>query len=131
MNAMRECRYCRETHGSLLLCEPAKRVLDALADRGQRFDMPTIEFPEPVMEADAFGDRTVLCAQLVVKAGTTPVAGIPHPVLILTGQDLAGEVLPQWILPGAGPDLEHFAQLVAEMTEMAIRRARKERAAMR
>lgn len=72
------CRYCDERHGDLLLCAPAKRVLDALYAQGQRFDMPTVEFPEPVNHADAFGEGTVLVAQVVVKAATVPVAGVPR-----------------------------------------------------
>jgi len=124
-SALRECRYCTETHGTLLLCEPAKRVLDALYARGTRFDMPTVEFPEAITPADAFGDETVICAGLVAKAAVTEVTGVMRPVLILTGTDIAGRVLPQWILPGAGPDLRRFADLVKEMAEMAIRRARK------
>jgi hypothetical protein len=118
------CRYCETEHGDLLLCAPAKNVLDALYARGQRFDMPTIEFPEPITGPDALGDGTVLCAQFVVKGGIIPVAGFPRPALIFTGQDIAGNVLPQWVLPGEGPDLRKTARLVADMAEMAIRRAR-------
>jgi hypothetical protein len=120
---IRECRYCAETHGTLLLCAPARRVLDALLERGMRFDMPTLEFPEPVTPADAFGADTVICAQLVAKAGVTEVAGVMRPVLILTGQDIGGKVLPSWMLPGSGPDLRRFSKLVRDITEMAIRRA--------
>ena len=123
--AMRQCRYCTETHGTLLLCEPARRVLDALYARGQRFDMPTIEFPDPITPADAFGENTVICAQLVAKAAVTEVAGVLRPVLILTGRDIAERVLPSWVLPGDGDDMRRFSKLVSEMTEMAIRRARE------
>lgn len=122
--ALRECRYCTQTHGTLLLCDPAKRVLDALAERGMRFDMPTLEFPEPVTGPGAFGDGTVLCAQLVAKAGLTPVAGVTRPALVLTGRDIAMNVLPEWVLVGDGRDLRKFARLVREMAEMAIRRAK-------
>lgn len=121
---MRECRYCWQTHGALLLCAPAKRVLDALAERGMQFDMPTLEFPEPITPPDAFGGSTVLCAQLVAKAGLTPVAGVTRPALILTGRDIAMNVLPEWILVGEGRDLRAFSKLVGDMTEMAIRRAK-------
>jgi hypothetical protein len=121
--AMRDCRYCTETHGTLLLCEPARRVLDALADQGMQFDMPTLEFPEPITSPDEFGPDTVLCAQLVAKAGITPVAGVPRPVLILTGRDIADRLLPSWLLVGDGKDLRNFSRLVKDMAEMAIRRA--------
>jgi hypothetical protein len=117
------CRYCDSDHGDLLLCRPAKRVLDALYARGQRFDMPTVEFPDPITGPAALGDGTVLCAQIVAKGGILPVAGIPRPVLILTGQDITGNVLPQWVVPGEGPDLRRIAALVHDMAEMAIRRA--------
>ena len=121
---MRECRYCAETHGTMLLCEPARRVLDALYAQGQRFDTPTIEFPEPVTHAGAFGGSTVLCRQVVVKAAVTEVAGVPRPVLILTGQDLDGNVLPEWLYPAGDDDMRRLTELVADMGEMAIRRAR-------
>lgn len=120
------CRYCENEHGDLLLCPPAKRVLDALYARGQQFDMPTVEFPEPITGPAALGDDTVLCAQFVVKGGIIPVAGHPRPALVFTGQDIAGNVLPQWVLPGEGPDLRRTAKLVTDMTEMAIRRAREQ-----
>ena len=121
--ALRDCRYCSRTHGTLLLCEPARLVLDALAEQGMRFDMPTIEFPEPITTADAFGADTVLVANVVVKAGVTEVAGVPRPVLVLTGRDIGGKVLPSWIYPGDAESLRRTSKLVSDMTEMAIRRA--------
>lgn len=124
MTAIRECRYCTQAHGTLLLCDPAKRVLDALADQGMRFDMPTLEFPEPITQPGAFGGETVLCAQLVAKAGITSVAGVTRPALVLTGRDIAMNILPEWILVGDGRDLRAFSKLVSDMTEMAIRRAK-------
>jgi hypothetical protein len=121
------CRYCENEHGNLLLCPPAKRVLDALAERGQRFDMPTIEFPEPVMHAGDFGGGTVLVQNVVVKAGTVPVSGVSRPVLIFTGRDIEGHPLPEWLYPGSDEELQRVCRLVTEMTDMAIRRARQER----
>lgn len=123
MSALIDCRYCESRHGNLLLCTPAKRVLDALLEHGQRFDLPTVEFPEPITGPGAFGDGTVIVQQVVVKAGVTPVAGVPRPVLIFTGRDIAGNVLPEWIHPGDAEGLRKIARLVNEMTEMAIRRA--------
>lgn len=125
--AGRECRYCAEPHGSSLLCGPAKTVLDALYARGMRFDMPAIEFPEPLTHAGAFGAGTVVCRQVVVKAGVTEVAGVARPVLILTGQDLDGNVLPEWLYPADDEDLRRLVKLVTDMGEMAIRRARDQR----
>ena len=120
------CRYCDEQHGDLLLCAPAKRVLDALYAQGQRFDMPTVEFPEPITHADAFGAETVLVAQVVVKAATVPVAGIPRPVLIFTGRDIGSRILPQWIYAGSADEVRRVVKLVADTAEMAIRAARKQ-----
>jgi len=120
---MISCRYCEQHHGDLLLCAPAKRVLDALHAQGQRFNMPTIEFPEPVSHADMFGEDTVLVAQLVVKAAMVPVAGVTRPVLIFTGRDMDGRSLPQWLYPGAPDDIRRAVKLVADTAEMAIRRA--------
>jgi hypothetical protein len=121
-----QCRYCDSRHGDLLLCAPAKKVLDALYAQGQRFDMPTVEFPEPVTGPGALGGNTVLVRQMVVKAATMPVAGVSRPVLIFTGRDLAESVLPEWVYPGDATDLRRTSKLVHDMTEMAIRRAREE-----
>ncbi len=122
--SLTDCRYCEQEHDRDLLCEPARKVLDALYAQGQRFDMPTIEFPEPINYADAFGPDTVLVAQVVVKAGIVPVAGIPRPVLIFTGRDSDGKVLPQWLYCASPPEIKRVIKLVSDMGLMAIRRAR-------
>jgi hypothetical protein len=119
-----ECRYCDQVHDARFLCDPAKRFLDAVAAQGQRFDMPTIEFPEPINHADAFGENTVLVAGVVVKAGITPVAGIQQPVLIFTGTDIDGMPLPNWVYCASPRDMKRVMQLVTDMGTMAIRRAR-------
>jgi hypothetical protein len=121
-----DCRYCEQPHDRDLLCDPARRVLDALYAQGQRFDMPTVEFPDPVSHADAFGSGTVLVAQVVVKAAVTEVAGVPRPVLVFTGQDSDGRLLPQWLYCGAASEVRKIVKLVADMGEMAIRRARQQ-----
>jgi len=121
-----ECRYCEQQHEPTLLCDPAKRVLDALYAQGQRFDMPAVEFPEPVSHADAFGDGTVLVAQVIVKAAITDVAGVARPVLIFTGRDSDGKPLPNWLYCGAASEVRKIVKLVADMGEMAIRRAREQ-----
>lgn len=118
-----QCPYCESEHGDLLLCQPAKRVLDALYERGQRFNMPTVEFPEPITGPGAFGGATTIVAQVVVKAGVTEVAGTMRPVLIFTGRDLAENVLPEWVYPATPGELRRVSKLVNDMTEMAIRRA--------
>jgi hypothetical protein len=119
------CRFCDEEHPANFMCPPARRVLDALIERGTRFDMPTIEFDEPVEGvAGMLGDGTVLIRQLVVKAGLLPVAGTPRPTLIFTGQDADGRVLPQWVYPGDIREIKRARRLVCEVADMAIRAAR-------
>ncbi len=118
------CRYCEQNHDPDLLCDPARKVLDALAERGQRFDMPTVEFPEAINHADAFGEDSVLVAGMVVKAAVTEVAGMPQPVLVFTGTDIDGQPLPNWLYVASPPDMKRVMKLVTDMGTMAIRRAR-------
>ena len=120
-----ECRYCEQAHGPTVLCDPARKVLDALAERGQRFDMPTVEFPEAINHADAFGENSVLVAGVVVKAAVTEVAGTPQPVLIFTGTDIDGKTLPNWLYVASPSDMKRVMKLVADMGTMAIGRARE------
>lgn len=122
--ALAECRYCEQVHGLRVLCDPARKVLDALLERGQRFDMPTVEFPEAINHADAFGENTVLVAGMVVKAAVTEVAGMPQPILIFTGTDIDGRTLPNWLYVASPSDMKRVMKLVTDMGTMAIRRAR-------
>jgi hypothetical protein len=124
MGVITECRYCEQAHAPDLLCDPARKVLDALAERGQRFDMPVVEFPEAINHADAFGENSVLVAGMVVKAAVTEVAGTPQPVLIFTGTDTDGKTLPNWLYVASPPDMKRVMKLVTDMGTMAIRRAR-------
>ena len=124
-DAIAECRYCGQGHAPGLLCDPARKVLDALAERGQRFDMPTVELTEPVNHADAFGENTVIVAGVVVKAAVAEVAGTPQPVLIFTGTDIDGNTLPNWLYVTSPHDMRRVVKLVADMGAMAIRRARE------
>lgn len=119
-----QCRYCNDSHDEQFLCEPAKRVLDALLERGQRFDMPTIEFPEAINHPDMFGPNTVIVAGITIKAGLVEVAGTPQPTLIFTGNDLSGAPLPNWIYVASVVDIKRIMKLVNDMGTMAIRRAR-------
>ena len=121
-----ECRYCEQQHEPRLLCDPARRVLDALSARGQRFDMPTVEFPEAINHADAFGEDSVIVAGVVVKAAVAEVAGTPQPVLIFTGTDIDGRALPNWLYVASPPDMKRVMKLVTDMGTMAIRRAREQ-----
>lgn len=124
MPEVAECRYCDRDHAPTFLCDPAKKVLDALYARGQRFDLPVVEFPEPIAHAGMFGPGTVAVAGIVVKAAIVPVAEIPRPALIFTGTDSDGTPLPNWIYVGAPQEIKRIIQLVSDMGLMAIRRAR-------
>jgi hypothetical protein len=121
---MTDCPYCEETHGDLLLCAPAKRFLDAVIARGRRFDLPAMEFDEPVGGAGMFGPDTVLMAQFLAKAAVVPVAGMHKPVLIITGADADGRPLPNWLYAGNAAEIRRAVKITADMGEMAIRRAR-------
>jgi hypothetical protein len=124
VTASGDCRYCETRHDGNFLCEPARRVLDALVKRGQRFDIPTVAFPEPINHADAFGEDSVLMAGVVVKAAVTEVAGTPQPVLVFTGTDIDGNPLPNWLYCASPSDMKRVMKLVTDMGTMAIRRAR-------
>lgn len=126
-----ECRFCTGRHRSRFLCDPAKRVLDALIQRGMSFNMPTIEFPDPVQMDWQTGQggepADVMVQQIVVQAAMTPVVGIARPALVFTGRDAAGSVLPRWIYPGDDADITAVGKLVTEMAEIAVRGAAKVR----
>lgn len=121
------CGFCDEHHRPRYLCSPAKRVLDAMVERGMSFNMPTLEFPEPLPAVEQQlglnpGDQLV--SQIVVKAALVPFAGMVKPAVVLTGRTARGEVLPQWLYAGNAEDMQAFAALVADITEMAVRRAK-------
>lgn len=124
--ALMQCPWCEAEHGDLLLCPPAKRILDELYAQGTRYNMPTIEFSEPINGAGMFGSGTVLVAQLVLKAATIPVAGVPRPTLIFTGRDASDKPLPSWIYPGGPADIRAAVKLVSDTADMAIQAARKQ-----
>lgn len=88
--------------------------------RGQSFDMPTLEFDQPV-HGDV-GPGALMLQQLVVKAGLVDVAGVHHPILVFTGRTQAGPLTP-WVYAGTDAQIQAAARLVHDMAEMAIRRA--------
>lgn len=120
------CRYCDQRHKPRFLCDPGKRVLDAMVERGMSFNMPSIEFPDPI-PAHLLGiglrPGDALAVQLVVQAATIPVAGVIWPMLIFTGRSAHGGDLPRWLYAGSAEDMTRLAALVKEMTEMAVRAA--------
>ena len=121
-----DCRYCDETHGDLLMCGPARRLLDALHTAGQMRDLPTVEFERPVMDPAMLGDGTVLLGQVVVKAAVVPVGGVIMPVLVFTGVAADGNPLPNWLYAGIPAEIRRVEKLVADMAGLAIRTARKQ-----
>lgn len=127
-----DCRWCAARHTARFLCDPARKILNALYARGMEGNMPSIEFPAPIpaeqlgykLGGDP-GDR--LLRQLVINAITLDVAGIPRPGLILTGQDNAGDPLPRWVYAADDAGIRAAAKLVDDMGRLAIRTAAKAR----
>lgn len=120
------CRYCDRRHGENYLCPPAKRVLTALLERGMSFNMPSLEFPDPIPAVDlglGLGPDDALVEQFVVQAATIPYADIIRPALVFTGRNASGGVLPKWLYVGTADDMARLAGLVNDMTELAIRAA--------
>lgn len=131
MSAAHDCRYCDQRHKPRYLCDPAKKVLDALYARGQSFNMPDVEFPEPLpMERLGMGLTAddQLVSQLVVQAATLPVAGVTRPMLIFTGRSAHGRTLPRWLYSGEDADMTNMVDLVTRMTGLAVRTAAAARA---
>lgn len=120
------CRYCDQRHDPDRMCEPARRILDAMVERGMSFNMPTIEFPEP-LPADELGlgmrPGDALVTQLVIQAATVALADVLRPMVILTGRSAHGGEMPRWFYAGDAEDMARLRGLVTDMTEMAVRAA--------
>jgi len=119
------CKFCLRDHSRWSMCEPVRKVLDTLAERGRQFDMPTLEFPEPIYGGNTADE--LIMRQLVVKAAILNMGDVPVPALVFTGQDGAGRPLPNWIYPGDDDDLDRAVKLVSDVADMAKRGARKAR----
>lgn len=119
------CKVCLRWHAATHMCGPARRILNALAEQGMKFDMPTLEFPEPIPHTLSSDDVTM--AQLVVKAGVIAVGsgdeGTHVGALVFTGVDSRKRPLPQWVLPADDEQLDAVCALVSDMAELAKRRA--------
>ena len=117
-----DCMYCRKRHTDRFLCDPAKRLLESMAERGKSFDMPSVEFSEGLPDLNLGSPGDVLLAQLVVKAAKVQDnAGVNHPAIIMTGRAVDGTVLPQWLHANTDAQLRKSARLIHDMTELAIR----------
>lgn len=130
MSNAHHCRYCEQTHKPRFLCDPAKKILDALMARGMSFNMPTIEFPEALPAREVGMGLTAqdsIVGQLVVQAATVPVADVVRPALLFTGRDVYGKTLPRWCYPADNTGMNDAANLVSRMAEMAVRRAAEAR----
>lgn len=123
--ALPRCLYCTAEHGPRWLCDPGKRVLDAMIARGMEMNMPTLEFPEaiPMDQQPGLGEVDALVAQLVVMAATIEVAGLHRPALVFTGLTAHGGQMPRYMYPGDDTDLRRASKLVSDMTDLAIRTA--------
>lgn len=124
------CRYCETAHDERYLCDPAKRFLDAVVERGESLTMPDVEFTAPVDSLElglglnpAAGDR--LLRQLVISAATIPHSAIGHvPAVMLGGQDAYGRPLPRWLYAGPRSELRRARDLLDRMVSLAVRTAR-------
>ena len=125
------CRACGKRHGKRYMCDPLYEVLNVMMDAAEAKDMPVTEFLKgdlPPDRAGMLGEGTVMCRQIVVKAGVVPfsIGGQPvitQPCLVWTGEDADGKQLPMWTFPGSSVELRAIRDLTDRMTEMAIRRA--------
>lgn len=119
-----KCHYCTDRHSTRFLCNPAKKVLDAMVARGMSFNMPTLEFPEPIsMPRADLPDVDVLAAQIVVMGAVIDVAGVARPALVFTGQSTHGGPLPRVLYAGEDDDLTRLSTLVSDMAKLAINTA--------
>jgi hypothetical protein len=119
-----DCRWCRSTHGRRFLCDSAAEVLKTSAERGLSGTLPTIVLDEPLPPMSPDPDADKLVGQLVFKAGVLPdPAGILHPVLVMTGMDAQGRILPSWMYCADDDSLRQGPPLMHSMVELAIDRA--------
>lgn len=121
------CPYCGRIHSPTFLCPTARRVLDALQAKGMEFDMPDLEFPEPMtagLTGTALDYADVLARQVTVAAAVVPIDGGPNlPAIILSGRSVEGP-LPRWLYAGGAGELRRVSRLVNDMVELAVRRSR-------
>jgi hypothetical protein len=126
------CRACGKRHGDRYLCDPIAAIVKMMMDAAEAADMTVTELAKSTPlgnVAGMLGDDTVLCRQIVVKAGVVPfesAAGqttMTLPALIFTGHDADSKPLPQWVFAASPHEMRMVRDTVDRMTEMAIRRA--------
>lgn len=122
------CQFCSEHHRARFLCNPAKQILEKVAQKGMSFDCPTVDFSEPVEDAGiGFEPGDLWMSQVVVMAATCEVAGGTQPLLIFTGRDLQGLPLPRWMYAADDERIIAFKDLVASRVDLAVQAARSQR----
>lgn len=127
MSGFATCRWCEQRHEPRYLCDPAARILAELRRRGMEGTMPTLEFPKPIpAEQFGLGPDSRIVHQIVVQAATIPVGDVPRPAILLTGRDAHGPLL-HWLYAAGDDEMARLAQLVADMTALAVRTARSQR----
>lgn len=121
------CRYCTEDHPERFLCDPVKQFLDAMYARSRSFDIPDVEFADPVQQIMGAGFGDVVLGQFVVQSATIPVAGVIRPAIIFTGRSVTNltDSLPRWIYVGDDQELDRAATLVRNQVALACSTAKR------
>lgn len=121
-----DCPGCEQRHDDRWLCDPGKALLDAIAARAGSYTLDPIAFDAPVPAGlDQVAD--VVMAQITVTGGTAEVAGVPRPLLVISGMDMAGKPLPRWLHIGTVQELTRTRNLFDRMVSLAIDAARQGR----
>lgn len=119
---MTHCQWCDSEHDERYLCDPVKAYLAAIHTKAGSYDLPDIEFSEPVTIPAELGD--VLMRQTVINGGTAQVGGVHRPVIVITGRDSVGAPL-RWTVIGNPQDITRLRGTFDRMCSLAIDAARK------
>jgi len=120
---MIHCPWCDTEHDERYLCDPVKAYLAGIVAKAGSYDLPDIEFSEPVTIPPELGD--VLMRQTVINGGTAQVGGVHRPVIVITGRDSTGAPLPRWTVIGSPQDLTRLRNTFDRMCSLALGAARK------
>lgn len=122
-----DCVGCEQTHDDRYLCDAGKQLLDAVAARAGSYNMPTLDLSDDPIPAELAQIADVVMRQITVQAATGEVAGMPRPMLIISGVGLDGKPLPRWVYIGAEREVAAARDLFNRMCSLAIEAARKGR----